>query len=532
MKTAIIYVRVSTDEQAEKGYSLQYQEDRLVKYCEINNIEISAIFKEDHSAKSFERPEFRKLLQFAKKNNGKINYLLFINWSRFSRNAGDAYGMISRLNKFGIEPQGIEQPLDLSVPENKMMLAFYLAAPEVENDRRSLSTLSGIRRARQEGRWTNLAPKGYKNIRDESQKGLIIPDRNAPLIKLAFEELAKGIYTLEEVRLMLLEKGLKISKNNFHHIVHNPVYYGKIFVRAYKDEPAEVKQGIHQPIITEELFKTVQDVLTGRRRSLAPTNTRKDELPLRGILQCRKCGSTLTGSGSKGNGGRYFYYHCHNGCNERFSAKQANKIFADAIKMIGTNSAVIELYYEEVLKSIFSANEKSQKTSITSIEEEILKNQERINNAQELMLDGNIDATEYKTIKTRFEELNAKLKREKNGLELADSSYGKYLKQNISLLKNIDQYFEKAPLEIKQKIIGSMFPEKLVFENDQYRTKRVNEVVGLILMKDNELGTKNKGLTNLIISQSHQGWMMGFEPTTLGTTNRCSNQLSYTHRIP
>lgn len=79
------------------------------------------------------------------------------------------------------------------------------------------------------------------------------------------------------------------------------------------------------------------------------------------------------------------------------------------------------------------------------------------------MLDENIDATKYKSIKTRFEALNSKLKREKSGLELADSSYGKCLKQNITMLRNMDQYFEKAPLEIKQKIIGSMFPSTLDF---------------------------------------------------------------------
>jgi len=44
------------------------------------------------------------------------------------------------LRKLAIEPQAIEQPLDLSIPENKMMLAFYLAAPEVENDRTALNT--------------------------------------------------------------------------------------------------------------------------------------------------------------------------------------------------------------------------------------------------------------------------------------------------------------------------------------------------------------------------------------------------------
>jgi site-specific DNA recombinase len=518
MKRAILYVRVSTDEQAEKGYSLRYQEECLVKYCEINHIEVLAIFKEDHSAKSFDRPQFKKLLEFAKKNSGKVNYMLFINWSRFSRNAGDAYGMINRFNKLGIEPQGIEQPLDLSVPENKMMLAFYLAAPEVENDRRSISTLSGIRRARKEGRWTNLAPKGYKNVRDENNKGLIIPDKNAPLMKEAFLDLSKGIYTQEEIRLKLWDKGLKISKNNFYNLMRNPVYCGKVFIRAFKDEPAEILTGIHEPIISQELFNKVQDLLNGRRKSLAPRHTRKEELPLRGILQCKKCGRNLTGSGSRGNGGKYFYYHCDHGCNERFSATVANGIFIDGIKDISNNAGIVELYYEEVLKGIFRSNAKNKKSTIVNIDEEIARNDGRINNAQEMMLDQKLDPSEYRAMKMRIEEMNSNLRKQRARMDLVDSEYGKYLKVNISMLRGIDVYFEKAPLEVKQKIMGSMFPEKLVFENNQYRTKRVNEVVGLILVKDSKLGSKNKGLTNFFISQSHQGWETGFEPATPRTT--------------
>jgi len=67
------------------------------------------------------------------------------------------------LADLGIEPQPIEQPLDISIPENKMMLAFYLAAPEVENDRRALNTFHGMRRARKEGQWMGPAPIGYTN---------------------------------------------------------------------------------------------------------------------------------------------------------------------------------------------------------------------------------------------------------------------------------------------------------------------------------------------------------------------------------
>ena len=124
MKKAIIYVRVSTDEQSEKGYSLAHQEERLRLYCKQHEIEVAGFYKEDHSAKSFDRPAFSQLLTFLKKNKKAVDLLLFLKWDRFSRNAGDAYGMINQLNKLGVEPQAIEQPLDLNVPENKIMLAF------------------------------------------------------------------------------------------------------------------------------------------------------------------------------------------------------------------------------------------------------------------------------------------------------------------------------------------------------------------------------------------------------------------------
>src|SRR4051812_6801170 len=95
-KKAILYYRVSTDEQAD-GYSLAHQEERLRSYCDIQGFNVVATFREDHSAKTFNRPEFQKLLGFLKKNKGMADLLLFTKWDRFSRNAGDAYGMINTL---------------------------------------------------------------------------------------------------------------------------------------------------------------------------------------------------------------------------------------------------------------------------------------------------------------------------------------------------------------------------------------------------------------------------------------------------
>ena len=77
------------------------------------------VIHEDHSAKTFNRPEWTNLLTDLKKRKGQIDLTLFTKWDRFSRNAGDAYQMINTLLKLEVEPQAIEQPLDLSVPENK-----------------------------------------------------------------------------------------------------------------------------------------------------------------------------------------------------------------------------------------------------------------------------------------------------------------------------------------------------------------------------------------------------------------------------
>lgn len=93
MRKADLYIRVSTDEQADKGYSQRDQEDRLRKYCELKSISIRNIYVEDHSAKSFNRPEWQKYLSNLRKlKNSKVGtLLLFTKWDRFSMNAGDAY---------------------------------------------------------------------------------------------------------------------------------------------------------------------------------------------------------------------------------------------------------------------------------------------------------------------------------------------------------------------------------------------------------------------------------------------------------
>jgi site-specific DNA recombinase len=101
--------------------------------------------------------------------------------------------------------------------------------------------------------------------------------------------------------------------------------------------------------------------------------------------------------------------------------------------------------------------------------------------AQNMMLDQKIDLEDYKSIKSSTQNKIAELEQEKAKLDFFESNYSKYLEWNYGIIQNLDQHYLKSPLETKQNIISSIFPEKLYFEDGQYRTNRINEVVGLLL---------------------------------------------------
>ena len=94
-KNAILYRRVSTSNQKEFGNSLNAQQSSLRDFCSKHSVNIVKEFQEDYSAKNFNRPEWKKLNDFAKKNKRDIDYLLVVDWDRFSRNVFEALGVIN-----------------------------------------------------------------------------------------------------------------------------------------------------------------------------------------------------------------------------------------------------------------------------------------------------------------------------------------------------------------------------------------------------------------------------------------------------
>ena len=533
MKIADLYIRVSTDEQADKGYSQRDQKLRLMDHCANNQITVREVHFEDYSAKTFERPQWRKLLATIKSSKGKSHLVLFTKWDRFSRNASDAYQMISTLHKFGVDPQAIDQPLDMSIPENKMMLAVYLTAPEIENDRRSLNVLQGMRQARKEGRWMATAPVGYINKTSETGKKYIdFNDPQATYVKWAFQEVAKNITTVADIYRMATKKGLKVNKSSFWNMLRNVCYMGKIYINAYKKEQEMVVKGLHEPLISEALFYDVQDVLEGRRRSLERVTPKlgvPEELILRGLILCPICSKAATGSPSKGRSKYYWYYHCVNKCPWRQKAEIVNSAFLKELCSYIPKHGMGEIFEIE-LNDFFADNTAQNKMMKKGLMAEISTFNIKIDKARELLLEGNIEADDFRTIKIQAEQqivrLEAKLA-EHLGKKDEAAEISRTIHKVVMNLKKLDLYYLYGTIEQKRMMIGSIFPEKLTYEENTFRTAKVNTAIAIMYQINNELETNKKEKGDTKSPKSVLVPPIGFEPMTYGLENRCSIQLSY-----
>ena len=511
---ADLYIRVSTDEQAEKGYSQRNQEEVLRKYCSINYIEVRNVIYEDHSAKTFNRPQWNKILIKLKKEKNKTDLILFTKWDRFSRNAGDAYQMISTLRKLGVEPQAIEQPLDLSVPENKMMLAFYLAVPEVENDRRALNTFHGMRRAKKEGRYMGTAPFGYANkSKEDGTKYIALVEPEASVMRWIFEEIAKGIFNTEQIYHMAKRRGFKRTKANMWGLIRNPIYYGKIFVPKYKDEESMLVKGLHEPLISEGLFYNVQDVLDGRTRIYRPKIKTVVDFPLRGFFICPKCQKKLQGSKCKGRHKHYHYYHCEAICKFRINSETANNMFVENLKKYQTFPEIRKLYssilYETHRELADNAGEQKRR-----LLEQIKDYELRLSNARDLLLTSKIDPDDYKLIKEDYGLRITNLERELSSVTKDKHSIEELLNKGIDNLIKMNQAYVDMDLSEARSLIGLVYPENFTIQENKIQTARVNSIVESIYLINKDLEDKKNGTKDDFYLLSRRVTSTGFKPVT------------------
>ncbi len=527
MKRVALMSRVSSDEQA-KGYSLDVQETDLRRFCQQNGIEVVYAFQEDHSAKSFKRPAFAQFLKLVSLRKLKIDHLLFTTWDRFSRNHLDSLLMIRRLEGYGVTAAAINQPLDLTNPDNKMMLAIYLAMPEIDNDRRSIKIRGGVRAALKTGRWSRRAPLGYRNVRDDNNKPDIIPANEARFITEAFELFAGGM-SQAEIRSYLKKEGFKIPRQTLSNVLRNPMYKGKVIVPAEGDEPEMIIQGVHKGIVPEGLFNKVLEILNVKNaiRPRKNTNRKRPELPLRGMLGCNGCGKNLTGSASRSKTGeRYYYYHCNVCAHTRLRAELVNSTFEAILSILKFNAKATKLY-EAITRDKISERKEKKRFNIPLIEKRIGELRSRMQHVQDEYSLGKIPSEDYLDMKNRFESERKQLEESISSHQSEDKEAKAKLLKCLNAISNLAKLYLVADLDKKQRIAGSIFPEKLFFDGNKCRTQRINEVIRRILMNPSVFSKKKAGQLSDYLVLSGCVETMGVEPTTSCMPCKRSSQLSY-----
>ena len=514
---AILYARVSTDRQAEQGFSREEQIKRLRAYCEQNDIIMTKEFLEDYSAKNFKRPAFTQILKELKEKTLVADLLIVPKIDRFTRNLKDTFQIVSELEKYHVTVYSLaEGEMDFENPHKFFPLIVQTGAAEYDNMIRSQNTVRGMRQAMKSGYCiTSKPPIGY--IRISGDKIIKIDENFAPAVRFAFEKYAKGIYAAVEVRKEAYTMGLKLEKQAFLNMLKNPLYVGKIFIKATKEEPEQLVPGRHEPIIDEETFYTVQNVLQGKRKPYKqPKSKIADALPLRGHLICPNCGRTLTGSNI--NNGRSEkripYYHCQQkkyGCNCRFNANDAHEAMIEQLKAFEPAQEVTELFIE-VVKDIFNDNDKDRLNRKNEIEKQIKTIDERLDRIMDDYADGNIRVTDYNKMKKRFEVQKSELVMQHVGIATVPPDFSKYVSYSCGLMSNLSSYYANASATTQNKLIGLIFPEKLIFTGIEYQTTKLNDIFSLINKLDK--GFKENCLTKNA-RQSIQAPEVGLEPTTL-----------------
>ena len=183
-----------------------------------------------------------------------------------------------------------------------------------------------------------------------------------------------------------------------------------------------------------------------------------------------------TGSGSKGNGGVYYYYHCQNGCKERVRAVEANLAFRSYLKTFRMYPEFKELYLA-IMEDIFKTKEGDKESQLAYLQKELDKVQEKLRKIADKFVMDEIDKATFELLRRPVLEEESKLQERYTQLERADTNFMRYCNYGMSLLSHLDECYAGASPAVQKKLLGSIFAGKLVFEDGKYRTTGLNEAV-------------------------------------------------------
>lgn len=182
---AAIYIRVSTEDQAKEGYSLEVQREYLESFTKREGLELFKVYQDDGiSGYSAERPALKELLKAAKEK--KFDLVLVYKIDRFSRNLKDLLNLVDELSFSGIGFKSATEPFDTTTSAGKLMFQQLGSFAEFERNRIAERVFPGMVKGVQRGNWqgARYAPYGYKY--NKEKKLLEIGEEESKVVKLIY----------------------------------------------------------------------------------------------------------------------------------------------------------------------------------------------------------------------------------------------------------------------------------------------------------------------------------------------------------
>lgn len=467
---AVIYCRVSTKEQTQ-NLSLPTQRAEYAKYCARNGYAVAETFiDEGESAKTADRPELIRLLEFCRKNKGRVQAVVVYNITRFARQHYDHAFLRTALLQLGITLRSVTEPIDDS-PAGKLMEGMLAAIAQFDNDQKAERTTTGMRTALELGRWTFQAPIGYVNSRSDFGPSLIPEPERADLIRIAFQRVAQGD-RLADVLRDISAAGLRtrsnapLSTQTFHAMLRNPVYTGRIVVKKWNVDRA----GDFAAIVDEVTFQRVQRRL--ERRQSDPRSYVKDraDFALRRLLRCAHCTRPLTGSWSRGRRERYGYYHCPKCAGVRGRREYVEAGFVALLERLQPDQAFMRLFREIVLDAWREAHASSAETA-TALNNRVSDLRAKLDSLDEAFIyQRSIDRATYERQRDRIrEEITlAELAVHDARIETIDIEGVLAFAEHI--LANAARLWLEGTLDQRRALQHAIFPDGVPFDGKNFGT--------------------------------------------------------------
>lgn len=314
MRKVAIYVRVSTLEQAESGYSISEQTDKLKKYAEIHDWNVYDVYADGgFSGSNTTRPSLERLITDAKRH--KFDTVLVYKLDRLSRSQKDTLFLIEDVfNPNDIGFISMNENFDTTSAFGKAMIGILSVFAQLEREQiKERMQLGKVGRAKS-GKSMTWHYVGFGYTYNKETGNLDIDPLTAPIVQQIFNEYMAGM-SVTKLRDKLNNEGHigKPKRWNYRGvrtILDNPLYHGVI---RYK---GEFYEGNHEPLITKELFEQTQIEIEKRQKQAYEKNNNprpfQSKYMLSGTVRCGYCGAPLESvlGGIRKDGTRLRKYQC------------------------------------------------------------------------------------------------------------------------------------------------------------------------------------------------------------------------------